>query len=130
MNEVQEHLEEEERLCQASLADSWGKCKSCLESSCLRFYTACQPRWTSMKNTVRGNRTQDFRVLKVEQFFRKIYQKYINISKYINQNISVFPFHEDNEQDLPIGEKVVEEDAQLTQIENVFSRLTVDVRFF
>uniref|UniRef100_A0A8C4L4N8 Clusterin n=1 Tax=Equus asinus TaxID=9793 RepID=A0A8C4L4N8_EQUAS len=103
MNEVQEHLEEEERLCQASLTESWGKCKSCLESSCLRFYTACQPRWPSMKNTV-------------EQFFRKIYQ-------------FLFPFHEDNEQDLPVGEKVIEEDAQLTQIENVFSQLTVDVRF-
>ncbi|XP_058895963.1 clusterin-like protein 1 [Kogia breviceps] len=103
MNEVQEHLEEEERLCQVSLAGSWDECKSCLESNCMRFYTTCQNSWSSMKN-------------KLEHFFRKIYQ-------------FLFPFHEDNEKDLPIGEKFVEEDAQLTQIENMFSQLTVDVGF-
>ncbi|XP_058412834.1 clusterin-like protein 1 [Diceros bicornis minor] len=103
MNEVQERLEEEERLCQVSLTDSWDKCKSCLESNCMRFYTARPPAWTSMKNTV-------------EQFFRQIYQ-------------FLFPFHEDNEKDLPVSEKFIEEDAQLTQMENVFSQLTVDVRF-
>ncbi|KAI5940208.1 Clusterin-like protein 1 [Manis javanica] len=103
MNEVQEHLEEEESLCQVSLADSWDECKSCLESNCMRFYTACQPSWSSMTNMV-------------EQFFRKIYQ-------------FLFPFHEDNEKDLPIGEKLIEEDTQLIQIEKVFSQLTVDVRF-
>lgn len=53
MNEVQEHLEEEESLCQVSLADSWDECKSCLESNCMRFYTACQPSWSSMTNMVR-----------------------------------------------------------------------------
>ncbi|XP_007107906.1 clusterin-like protein 1 [Physeter macrocephalus] len=103
MNEVQEHLEEEERLCQVSLTGSWDECKSCLESNCMRFYTTCQNSWSSMKN-------------KLEHFFRKIYQ-------------FLFPFHEDNEKDLPIGEKFVEEDAQLTQIENMFSQLTVDVGF-
>ncbi|XP_058412526.1 collectin-12-like [Diceros bicornis minor] len=66
MNEVQERLEEEERLCPVSLTDSWDKCKSCLEN---------------------------------------------------------------NEKDLPVSEKFIEEDAQLTQMENVFSQLTVDVRF-
>ncbi|KAL4682517.1 hypothetical protein H8959_002072 [Pygathrix nigripes] len=66
LNEVQEHLEEEERLCQ------------------------------------------------IERFFQKIYQ-------------FLFPFHEDNEKDLPISEKLIEEDAQLTQMEDVFSQLTVDV---
>ncbi|KAM8950253.1 clusterin-like protein 1 [Lycaon pictus] len=103
MNEVQEHLEEEESLCQVSLTDSWDECKSCLESNCMRFHTTCQPSWSSMKNTV-------------EQFFRNIYQY-------------LFPFDEDNEKDLPVGEKFIEEDAQVAQIENVFSQLTVDVRF-
>ncbi|XP_068419713.1 clusterin-like protein 1 [Eschrichtius robustus] len=103
MDEVQEHLEEEERLCQVSLTGSWDECKSCLESNCMRFYTTCQNSWSSVKN-------------KLEHFFRKIYQ-------------FLFPFHEDNEKDLPIGEKFVEEDAQLTQIENMFSQLTVDVGF-
>lgn len=54
MNEVQEHLEEEEKLCQESLTDSRDECKSCLESDCMRFYTTCQPSRSSMKNTVRG----------------------------------------------------------------------------
>uniref|UniRef100_A0A8D2C1X5 Clusterin n=1 Tax=Sus scrofa TaxID=9823 RepID=A0A8D2C1X5_PIG len=103
MNEVQEHLEEEERLCQVSSRDSWEECKSCLESNCMRFYTTCQNSWSSMKSTI-------------EQFIWKIYQ-------------FLFPFHGDNEKDLPMGEKFTEEDAQLTQIENVFSQLTMDVRF-
>ncbi|XP_037662239.1 clusterin-like protein 1 [Choloepus didactylus] len=101
MNEVQEHLEEEERLCQVALKDSWDQCKSCLESNCMRFYTTCQPSWSSVKNTI-------------EQFFRKMYQ-------------FLFPFHEDKEKDFPVGEKPIEEDAQLAQIEDVFSQLTVDV---
>ncbi|XP_062056216.1 clusterin-like protein 1 [Lepus europaeus] len=102
MNEVQDHLEEEERLCQVSSADSWDECRSCLESDCMRFYTTCQPRWSSVKNTI-------------EQFFRKIYQ-------------FLFPFHEDNEKDLSASEKYIEEDEQLVQIEDVFSQLSVDVK--
>ncbi|XP_004389762.1 clusterin-like protein 1 [Trichechus manatus latirostris] len=101
MNEVQEHLEEEERLCQVSLTDSWDECRSCLESNCMRYYTTCQPSWSSVKNTI-------------EQFFMAIYQ-------------FLFPLHEDNERDLPISEKLIEEDAHVAQIEDVFSRLTVDV---
>ncbi|XP_012507580.1 PREDICTED: clusterin-like protein 1 isoform X1 [Propithecus coquereli] len=102
MNEVQEHLEEEERLCQVSLADSWDECRSCLESNCVRFYTVCQPSRSSVKNTI-------------EQFFRKIYR-------------FLFPLHEDDETDLPISEKSIEEDVQLTRMEDVFSQLTVDVK--
>ncbi|XP_011227453.1 clusterin-like protein 1 [Ailuropoda melanoleuca] len=103
MNEVQGHLEEEESLCQVSLPDSWDECKSCLESNCMRLYTTCQPSWSSMTNMV-------------EEFFRKIYEY-------------LFPFHEDNEKGLPVGEQFIEEDAQVAQIENVFSQLTVDVTF-
>ncbi|XP_062932487.1 clusterin-like protein 1 [Cynocephalus volans] len=102
MNEVQEHLDEEERLCQVSLADAWDECRSCLESSCMRFYTTCQPSWSPVKNTI-------------EQFFRKIYQ-------------FLFPLHEETEKGLPVIEQVNEEDAQVTQMEEVFSQLTVDVR--
>ncbi|XP_007933806.1 clusterin-like protein 1 [Orycteropus afer afer] len=71
MNEVQEHLEEEERLCQVSLTDSWDECKSCLESNCMRYYTTCQPSWSSIKSMI-------------EQVFTMIYQ-------------FLFPFREDNE---------------------------------
>lgn len=53
MNEVHEHLEEEESLCQVSLADSWDECRACLESNCMRFDTTCQPAWSSVKNMVR-----------------------------------------------------------------------------
>lgn len=53
MNEVQEHLEEEERLCQESLTDSWDECKSCLQSDCVRFYTTHQSSWSSLGNVVR-----------------------------------------------------------------------------
>ncbi|XP_017354571.1 clusterin-like protein 1 isoform X2 [Cebus imitator] len=101
LNEVQEHLEEEEKLCQVSLADSWAECKSCLKNNCMRIYTTCQPSWSSVKN-------------KIERFFRKIYQ-------------FLFPLHEDNEKDLPSIEKLIEEDAQLMQMEDVFSQLTVNV---
>ncbi|XP_006761935.2 PREDICTED: clusterin-like protein 1 isoform X1 [Myotis davidii] len=102
MNEVQGHLEEEERLCQDSLTDSWDECKSCLQSDCVRFYTTHQPSWSSMGNVM-------------GQFFRKIYQ-------------FLFPLHEEKEKELPVAEKVLGEDAQVAQIEHMFSQLTVDVR--
>lgn len=54
MNEVQEHLEKEERLCQESLTDTWDECKPCLENDYVRFYTTHQPSWSSMGNAVRG----------------------------------------------------------------------------
>ncbi|XP_004683828.1 PREDICTED: clusterin-like protein 1 [Condylura cristata] len=102
MNEVQEHLKEKEELCQVSLTDSWDECKSCLESNCMKFYITYQPTWPSMKNMV-------------EQFFWKMYQ-------------FLFSFQEDNEKDLPVSENSTEEDVQLTQIENVFNQLAVDMR--
>lgn len=69
MNEVQEHLEEEERLCQVSLMDSWDECKSCLESDCMRFYTTCQSSWSSMKSTVREKQNS-----KIAKFLRYLLQ--------------------------------------------------------
>ncbi|XP_006901349.1 PREDICTED: clusterin-like protein 1 [Elephantulus edwardii] len=101
MNEVQEHLVAEERLCQVALTDSWDECKSCLESNCRRYYTTCQPSWASVKNTI-------------GQFFSAIYQ-------------FLFPSHEDDERDLSVLEKLTEEDTRVAWIEDVFSRLTVDV---
>ncbi|KAG3294121.1 clusterin like 1, transcript variant X2 [Ictidomys tridecemlineatus] len=98
MNEVQEHLEEEERLCQASLADSWEECRTCLDSNCMRFYSTCQPGWSSVKNTV-------------EQFFRKIYQ-------------FLFPLHHDEHSHLPSSEQHTQEDAQVTHMEKAFLQLT------
>ncbi|CAK6447774.1 unnamed protein product [Pipistrellus nathusii] len=103
MNEVQEHLEEEERLCQESLADSWDECKSCLESDCVRFHTTYQPRWSSVGNMV-------------GLLFRKMYQ-------------FLFPLRKDNDRERPVGEKVPEEDAQVAHIEHMFSQLAVDVGF-
>nr|XP_013012573.2 clusterin-like protein 1 [Cavia porcellus] len=100
MNEVHEHLEEEESLCQVSLADSWDECRACLESNCMRFDTTCQPAWSSVKNMV-------------EQFFRKIYQ-------------FLFPLQE-NDRSGPVSKGVTEEDAQVSHIEHVFSQLSADV---
>uniref|UniRef100_A0A8D2DT72 Clusterin n=1 Tax=Sciurus vulgaris TaxID=55149 RepID=A0A8D2DT72_SCIVU len=102
MNEVQEHLEEEERICQASLADSWDECRACLERNCMRFYTTCQPGWSSVKNTI-------------EQFFRKIYQ-------------FLFPLRDDGEDShLPRSERHMQEDAQVAQMEDAFVQLTATV---
>ncbi|XP_055994417.1 clusterin-like protein 1 [Sorex fumeus] len=103
MNEVQKHLKQEENLCQVSLASSWNESKSCLESNRMRLYTTCQPTWSSVRNTI-------------GHFLRKIYQY-------------LFPFQEYNEKDHLVDENLIEEDVHLTQIENVFNQLTVDVRF-
>ncbi|KAM4841150.1 clusterin-like protein 1 [Thomomys bottae] len=101
MNEVQEHLEEEERLCRASLANSWDQCQTCLQSKCMRLYTTCKSGWSSVKSTI-------------GQFFRKLYQ-------------FLFPLHED--QDDPLAHrKLAEEDPQVTQMEGVFCQLTEDMR--
>ncbi|XP_010637001.1 LOW QUALITY PROTEIN: clusterin-like protein 1 [Fukomys damarensis] len=101
MNEVQEHLEEEESLCWVSLADSWDECRVCLESNCIRSYSTCQPAWSSAKNMV-------------EQFFQKIYQ-------------FLFPCQENDGSDVPVSQEVTEEDTQVLQMERVFSPLTEDV---
>nr|XP_044991245.1 clusterin-like protein 1 [Jaculus jaculus] len=101
MNEVQEHLEEEEKLCQVASMASWNECAPCLQSNCMRFHSTCQPGSSSVKNTI-------------EQFFKKIYQ-------------FLFP-PGDAIDDLPASEKLTEEDLQVTQMEDVFSQLTVDVK--
>ncbi|XP_012870280.1 PREDICTED: clusterin-like protein 1 [Dipodomys ordii] len=101
MNEVQEHLEEEERLCQASSANSWDRCRYCLQSKYVRLYTTRKPGWSSVKSTM-------------EQFFRKLYQ-------------FLFPLHDDQD-DLPAHGKSTEEDPRVTQMEGVFCQLTEDVR--
>ncbi|XP_049626052.1 LOW QUALITY PROTEIN: clusterin-like protein 1 [Suncus etruscus] len=101
LNEVQEHLKKEENLCQESLAKSWDECKSCLESNRMGFYTPCQTSWSSVRNMV-------------GHYFGKIYQ-------------FLFSFQE-HEKDL-VDENLIEEDVQLTQIENAFNQMTVDVRF-
>ncbi|XP_008561478.1 PREDICTED: clusterin-like protein 1 [Galeopterus variegatus] len=72
MNEVQEHLDEEERLCQVSLADAWDECRSCLESSCMRFYTTCQPSWSPVKNTVRGKQSSRFQSSEALQLMNEV----------------------------------------------------------
>ncbi|KAL1770884.1 clusterin 1, partial [Sigmodon hispidus] len=100
MNEVQERLEEEEKLCQAYSVDSWDGCKPCLKSNCMRFYTACHPGWSSVKNMM-------------EQFFRKMYR-------------FLFPLSEDVE-DPSVIEQLTEEDLQVIQMENLFNQLAMDV---
>ncbi|XP_008106858.1 clusterin-like protein 1 [Anolis carolinensis] len=59
MNEVKERLEEEENVCQGSLKNLWGECKSCLESNCMRFYTTCRHGLSTFTR-------------KIEDFFRKM----------------------------------------------------------
>ncbi|KAM5222003.1 clusterin-like protein 1 [Ctenodactylus gundi] len=99
-NEVQAHLEREDRLCQVSLADSWDECRPCLDSDCMRFHTACQAGSSSVKSAI-------------EDFFRKIYQ-------------FLFPAHEEEETDLS-GEEELMEDTQVAHMEDVFSQLAQEV---
>ncbi|XP_044863329.1 clusterin-like protein 1 isoform X1 [Mauremys mutica] len=101
MDEVKEQLEEEERQCQVSLRNLWDECKTCLESNCMRFYTTCQHGLSTFTS-------------KVEDFFRKM-------------SPLTFTFHEDQGKDLQLNEKPEKEDAQLVQMEDLFSQLLSDV---
>ncbi|XP_074841934.1 clusterin-like protein 1 [Carettochelys insculpta] len=101
MAEVKEKLEEEERECQVSLRNLWDECKTCLESNCMRFYTACRHGFSTFTS-------------KVEDFFRKM-------------SPLTFTFHDDQEKDLQLNEKTETEDAQLVQMEDLFSQLLSDV---
>ncbi|EMP31143.1 Clusterin-like protein 1 [Chelonia mydas] len=101
MDEVKEQLEEEERQCQVSLRNLWDECKTCLESNCMRFYTTCQHSLSTFTS-------------KVEEFFRKM-------------SPLTFTFHEDQGKDLQLNEKPEKEDAQLVQMEDLFSQLLSDV---
>eukprot|EP00073_Rattus_norvegicus_P049743 XP_017452077.1 PREDICTED: clusterin-like protein 1 isoform X1 [Rattus norvegicus] len=101
MNEVQERLEEEEKLCQASSIGSWDGCRPCLESNCIRFYTACQPGWSSVKSMMK-------------QFLKKIYRFLSSQSEDVK--------------DPPAIEQLTKEDLQVVHIENLFSQLAVDAK--
>uniref|UniRef100_F6TZ12 Clusterin n=1 Tax=Ornithorhynchus anatinus TaxID=9258 RepID=F6TZ12_ORNAN len=106
VDEIKERLEEEERRCQLSLTASWDECKSCLENICMRFYTTCQPSWSSV-------------VDKVENFFKKIPP-------------IIFPLREAQGRDAPSNgnleeEEEGEEDVQLTKMENQFGQLSLDI---
>lgn len=54
MDEVKERLEEEERQCQISLKNSWDECESCLESTCMRYYTTCKHGLSTFRRKVRN----------------------------------------------------------------------------
>uniref|UniRef100_A0A452HI06 Clusterin n=1 Tax=Gopherus agassizii TaxID=38772 RepID=A0A452HI06_9SAUR len=101
MDEVKEQLEEEERQCQVSMRNLWDECKTCLESNCMRFYTTCQHGLSTFTS-------------KVEDFFRKMPPL-------------TFTFHEDQGKDLQLNEKPEKEDAQLVQMEDLFSQLLSDM---
>ncbi|XP_025914429.1 clusterin-like protein 1 [Apteryx rowi] len=101
MDEVKERLEEEERQCQISLKNVWDECKSCLESTCMRFYTTCTHGLSTFKR-------------KVEDFLRKI-------------PTLIFTFHEDKGKDIQFNEKPEKEDTQLIKMEDLFSQLLSDM---
>ncbi|NXD86366.1 CLUL1 protein, partial [Halcyon senegalensis] len=101
MNEVKERLEEEERQCQVSLKDLWDECESCLESSCMRYYTTCKRGLP----TFRG---------KVEDFLRKIPP-------------FIFTFHEDQGKDIQFNEQPEKEDTQLVKMEDLFRQILSDM---
>ncbi|NXE47757.1 CLUL1 protein, partial [Casuarius casuarius] len=101
MDEVKERLEEEEKQCQISLKNVWDECKSCLESTCMRFYTTCRRGLSTFKR-------------KVEDFLRKI-------------PTFIFTFHEDKGKDIQFNEKPEKEDTQLVKMEDLFSQLLSDV---
>ncbi|NWY64588.1 CLUL1 protein, partial [Erithacus rubecula] len=101
MDEVKARLEEEERQCQVSLKNLWDECESCLESTCMRYYTTCKHGVSTFKR-------------KVEDFLRKIPPL-------------VFTFHEDQGRDIQSNEKPEKEDTQLVKMEHLFSQLLSDV---
>ncbi|NXW41895.1 CLUL1 protein, partial [Nyctiprogne leucopyga] len=101
MDEVKERLEEEERQCQVSLKNSWDECESCLESTCMRYYTTCKHGLTTFRR-------------KVEDFLRKIPPL-------------IFTFHEDQGKDIQFNEKPEKEDTQLVKMEDLFSQLLSDM---
>ncbi|NWX88869.1 CLUL1 protein, partial [Nothoprocta ornata] len=101
MDEVKERLEEEEKQCQVSLKNVWDECKSCLESTCMRFYTTCRRGLSTFKR-------------KVEDFLKKI-------------PTIMFMFHEDKGKDIQFNEKPEKEDAQLVKMEGLFSQLLSDM---
>ncbi|OXB58404.1 hypothetical protein ASZ78_007772 [Callipepla squamata] len=100
-DEVKERLEEEERQCQVSLKNQWDECESCLESTCMRFYTTCRRGLSTFRS-------------KVEDFLRKIPPL-------------IFPFHEDQGKDIQFNEKPQKEDTQLVKMEDLFSQLLSDM---
>ncbi|NXN88564.1 CLUL1 protein, partial [Bombycilla garrulus] len=101
MDEVKARLEEEERQCQVSLKNLWDECESCLESTCMRYYTTCKCGVSTFKK-------------KVEDFLRKIPPL-------------IFTFHEDQGRDIQSNEKPEKEDTQLVKMEDLFSQLLSDV---
>ncbi|XP_064026572.1 clusterin-like protein 1 [Pogoniulus pusillus] len=101
MDEVKERLEEEERQCQVSLKNLWDECGSCLESTCMRYYTACKPRLSAFTR-------------KVEDFLRKIPPLFFTVP-------------EDQGKDIQFHEKPEKEDTQLVKMEDVFSQLLLDM---
>ncbi|NXY12946.1 CLUL1 protein, partial [Atrichornis clamosus] len=101
MDEVKARLEEEERQCQVSLKNLWDECESCLESTCMRYYTTCKHGVSTFKR-------------KVEEFLSKIPPL-------------IFTFHEDQGRDIQSNEKPGKEDTQLVKMEDLFSQLLLDV---
>ncbi|NXF37535.1 CLUL1 protein, partial [Nyctibius bracteatus] len=101
MDEVRERLEEEERQCQISLKNLWDECESCLESTCMRYYTTCKYDLSTFQS-------------KVEDFLRKI-------------PALIFTFHEDQGKDIQFNEKPEKEDTQLVKMEDLFSQLLSDM---
>ena len=55
MDEVKERLEEEERQCQVTLKNLWHECESCLESTCMRYYTTCKHGLSTFRRKVGKN---------------------------------------------------------------------------
>ncbi|XP_010005224.1 PREDICTED: clusterin-like protein 1 [Chaetura pelagica] len=101
MDEVKERLEEEEKQCQVSLKNSWDECESCLESTCMRYYTTCKHGLSRFRG-------------KVEDFLRKIPPL-------------IFTFHEDQGKDIQFNAKPEKVDTQLVKMEDLFSQLLTDM---
>ncbi|XP_040443325.1 clusterin-like protein 1 [Falco naumanni] len=101
MDEVKARLEEEERQCHISLKNLWDECESCLESTCMRYYTTCKHGFSTFRR-------------KVEDFLRKIPPL-------------IFTFHEDQEKDIQFNEKPEKEDTQLEKMEDLFRQLLSDM---
>ncbi|XP_007899164.1 clusterin-like protein 1 [Callorhinchus milii] len=98
--DVEQRLEKEEDTCQASLQSAWEDCKPCLEDACKTFYTTTCRRGFSIFTS------------RIKDFFSRMTPLF-------------FTPHEGK--DIRVNEDTEPKDTDITEIEDAFSHLMVDV---
>uniref|UniRef100_A0A4W3J8P2 Clusterin n=1 Tax=Callorhinchus milii TaxID=7868 RepID=A0A4W3J8P2_CALMI len=103
--DVEQRLEKEEDTCQASLQSAWEDCKPCLEDACKTFYTTtCRRGFSIFTSRVKQQQQLAFIYRMTPLFFTP---------------------HEGK--DIRVNEDTEPKDTDITEIEDAFSHLMVDV---